>query len=96
MDAPLRLGEARRAPRAAEEGTIIGNFHLVGQLARERHEELICEAEQARPIAAVAGPSLRTRVARSPGRPGDSATPGAAAGAASTTLRARPLSGAGD
>ena len=71
---------------------MIGNFHLVGQLARERHEEMIREAAQARATAAVAGPSLGARVARAFARRGHAAAPGPVG----TTLRARPASGAGN
>ncbi len=74
---------------------MIGNFHLVGQLARERHEEMIREALQSRATAAVARPSLRERVARVLARRGPGAAPDLAAGSASTALRARPLSSAG-
>ena len=74
---------------------MIGNFHMVGQLARDRHEEMIREAVRERAAAAVAGPSLRARVARVLARRGSGTAPSLASGSASTTLSARPLSGAG-
>ena len=74
---------------------MIGNFHMVGQLAQDRHEELIREAARERVAAAVVRPSLRERVARALARRGRGTSPELAAGPASTTVAARSLSGAG-
>ncbi len=73
---------------------MITNFHMVGQLAQDRQEELIREAARERAAAAVAGPSLRARVARALARHGHEAA-GPAAGPVSTTGAARSLAGAG-
>ena len=73
---------------------MITNFHMVGQLAQDRHEELIREATRERAAGAMAGPSLRARVARALARRGhDAASP--AAGPVSTTGAAGSLAGAG-
>ncbi len=68
---------------------MIGNFHMVPRLALDRHEELIREAARERAATAVAGPSLRARVARALARGGTSAGP------TPTTMPAPSLSGAG-
>lgn len=65
---------------------------LAAQRARERHDELLHEAARERAAAAVAGPSLRARVALALTRRGR----GTAPGPVGTTLQARPASGAGD
>jgi len=68
------------------------NWLVAAQRARERHDELLHEAARERAAAAVAGPSLRARVARALTRRGHRAAPGPVG----TTLRARPASGVGD
>ncbi len=69
-----------------------GNWHLVAQQAQDRQEAMIREAARERAAAAVAGSSLRERVARALARRGHQSAPGPVG----TTLRARPASGAGD
>ena len=68
-----------------------GNWHLVAQQAQDRHEEMIREAARERAAAAMAGPSLRERVARALARRGHEATPSLVA----TTTRASSLSSVG-
>ncbi len=66
-----------------------GNWHLVAQLAQDRHVELLRAAARERAAAAVAGPSLRARVARALARRDHQG------GSAPTTMPARSLAGAG-
>ena len=73
-----------------------GNWHLAAQVARDRQDELVHAAARERMVAAVAGPSLRERLARALTRRDNGATAVPVRTSAPSTMGAQPSSVAGN